>query len=337
MSTTSQRASVLSVIVGLTFGCGGEIPTMPGTTQSQTSGLGQCVPPPANLAAWWRAEGDANDTTLGNNGTILNVGFAPGEVGQAFSFSGTGSQVSIATPNFETPNTGFTVEGWVSPTSLGSCSALTCNTIAHREKSMASRTWWLGIDGASIRFLILRTAPNSGAGDVSSPAVVTAGSFQHIAASYDGNTVKLYRNGILVAAQIVGPANFNTGDPINIGIENLTVSGIVDQLGGLIDELSIYNRALSDIEIAAIFGGGIAGKCPPAIIGADAGVPADAGIVPVYEDDYEQEDQSGNGEDYNSHRRNRHHHNGRHDNEHNGRYGNGHHDDGHHDDGHLER
>jgi hypothetical protein len=295
------------------------------------------------------------------------VGFAPGEVGQAFSFAGTGSQVSIATPNFQTPNTGFTVEAWVNPTSLGTCPALTCNTVAHRERSMQSRTWWLGIDGPSIRFLILRTAPNSGAGDVSSPAVVTTGSFQHVAATYDGNSIKLYHNGVLVTTQVVGAANFNTGDPINIGIENLTVSGTVDPFRGLIDELSIYNRALSDSEITAIVGAGTSGKCPPVVPG-DGGVPpadggvvpadggvvppdggvvpadggvvgGDCGVVPEDDDDNEYEDEDYNGRDYHGRNSNGRRHNARgrdrycHNVQNNGNYNNGRHDDGDHDDG----
>ncbi len=47
----------------------------------------QCTPHPANLVSWWPAEGDANDLIGNNNGTLVGpVTFAPGEVGQAFSF-----------------------------------------------------------------------------------------------------------------------------------------------------------------------------------------------------------------------------------------------------------
>src|ERR1700736_5484712 len=120
MSTTNRHASVLFVLVGLTFGCGGQIGTIPEMpSQSRTQADDLCVQPPADLVGWWPAEGDANEVTGGNNGTIQSVAFAPGEVGQAFSFDGTGGQVSIGVPNFETPNTGFTVEAWINPTSLG--------------------------------------------------------------------------------------------------------------------------------------------------------------------------------------------------------------------------
>ena len=293
MSTTCRHASVLFVLVGLTLGCGGEIGTM-SEMQSQSSTQAQlCVAPPANLEAWWPAEGDANEMTGVNNGTIQGVAFAPGEVGQAFSYGGSGGQVSIGAPNFETPNTGFTVEAWINPTSLGLCSVNNCKTVVHRERDVSSRTWWLGVDGSSIRLLLFLAQPNGGWVDVFSPAVVTSGSFQHIAASYDGNTVTMYYNGSLVATQVVGPANFNKGDPINIGSENLAANGTYDSFAGLIDELSIYSRALSGSEVAAIFGAGTAGKCQTSIVGG--------------EDPDDQEDENNDGHRHHGHHHNRHH------------------------------
>jgi hypothetical protein len=112
----------------------------------------------------------------------------------------------------------------------------------------------------------------------------------------------MYYNGSLVATQVVGPANFNKGDPINIGIENLAANGSYDSFAGLIDELSIYGRALSGSEIAAIFGTGTAGKCHPSIVGG--------------EDPDDQEDENNDGH---------HHHNGHHDDDdHDGHHHHGH-------------
>jgi hypothetical protein len=122
------------------------------------------------------------------------------------------------------------------------------------------------LDNGSIRFVLLLQRPNGGRADVSSgPSLVTVGSYQHLAASYDGNNIKLYYNGTLATNQLVGTANFNTGDPINIGVENLAAAGAIFPFKGMVDELSIYNRALSDQEIASIFGAGTAGKCRPGV------------------------------------------------------------------------
>src|SRR5262249_21652874 len=84
-------------------------------------------------------------------------------------------------------------------------------------------------------------------------------------------------NGTLATTQLAGPANFNIGDAINIGMENLTTAGDFDLFKGEVDELSVYNRALSDQEIAAIFGAGSAGKCKPGAPVVDAGSPPSGG------------------------------------------------------------
>ena len=44
-----------------------------------------CLTPPAGLVAWYAGEGDANDSINSNQGNLSGgLGFAPGEVGQAF-------------------------------------------------------------------------------------------------------------------------------------------------------------------------------------------------------------------------------------------------------------
>jgi hypothetical protein len=241
-----------------------------------------CVPTPSGLVGWWPGELNAIDIAGGNNGTIQGaLGFAPGKVGQSFSSNGTGGMVAVGVPHFPTPNTGFTVEAWVNPATLGYCFQNRCRSIAHRELNLSSRTWWLGLEGPWIRFLLFLSPPISGRVDLWSPALVVPGAFQHVAASYDGNTIRLYYNGALVTTQLVGPANFSTNDPVNIGSENLTVDGNYDPFDGTIDELSIYNRALTDVEIADIVNAGTAGKCLPG---------------PVPEPDGEVDGQNNNGQ-----------------------------------------
>ena len=222
-----------------------------------------CVPPPSGMVSWWPGDGNANDIQDGNNGTLVNgATFAAGKVGQAFSFDGIDDQVSVGVPNFETPNTGFSIDAWIAPDTIAPLSQF--QTIVHRETNYSSsRTWWLGVDGAGIRFVLFltATAPNENRVDVIAPSVVRTGVFQHVVAVYDGSTASLYYDGVLVKSQVVGSANFNTGDPINLGREDLGVGVTFNPFDGLIDEVEIYNRALSATEIAAIFNAGSAGKC----------------------------------------------------------------------------
>src|SRR5579871_3823963 len=72
----------------------------------------------SGLIGWWPAEGNADDISGGNNGTVgSEVTFAPGKVGQGFSFAGIpfqspGSVVTVP----DAPDLGLTavtIEGWI--------------------------------------------------------------------------------------------------------------------------------------------------------------------------------------------------------------------------------
>ena len=59
-----------------------------------------CTLPPTGLVSWWPGDGNADDIEDGNDGTLLGgVTFAPGLVGQAFSFDGVDAFVSIHNPS----------------------------------------------------------------------------------------------------------------------------------------------------------------------------------------------------------------------------------------------
>src|SRR5437016_4264993 len=79
----------------------------------------QCVAPPAGLISWWPGDGNALDLQGGNNGTLKNgATFAPGLVGQAFSFDGIDGYLDYGTQsnlNFAA-GSAFTIDGWVKTT-----------------------------------------------------------------------------------------------------------------------------------------------------------------------------------------------------------------------------
>jgi trimeric autotransporter adhesin len=73
-----------------------------------------CVVAPAGITGWWKADGNATDVTGLYNGTLGgDTTFAPGQVGQAFSFDGTQS------PYVALPAGAFPAEPSASPFSFG--------------------------------------------------------------------------------------------------------------------------------------------------------------------------------------------------------------------------
>ena len=61
----------------------------------------------------WHGEGDAADSRVMLNGLSEAVGFAPGISGQAFSFDGVQSRITIPDSDLLKLTESFTIEGWV--------------------------------------------------------------------------------------------------------------------------------------------------------------------------------------------------------------------------------
>jgi hypothetical protein len=87
----------------------------------------------------------------------------------------------------------------------------------------------------------------------------------HVAATYDGGTSTLYVNGqLLNRARGNGPAQTDTYD-LFIGRPPEPDSGWHYAWPGMLDEVTLYSRALSAGEIQSIYNAGSAGKCKPPI------------------------------------------------------------------------
>ena len=92
------------------------------------------------------------------------------------------------------------------------------------------------------------------------------GQFYHVAGTYDGTTMNLYVDGVLEASRSVGlTVPYTSSLTWNIGVTALKFRPPNNTFArtwvGLIDEVEIFNRALSQSEIQDIFNAGSAGKC----------------------------------------------------------------------------
>ena len=106
LSLVSSLASALVVSALITF--------VATNTRADT-----CVAPPPGLVGWWPGDGNANDIVGGNNGTLQGaVTFAPGMVGQAFSFDGS-SYVDASDSNLPVDDSSATISAWIKTTQTG--------------------------------------------------------------------------------------------------------------------------------------------------------------------------------------------------------------------------
>jgi len=213
-----------------------------------------------SLVALWPGECNANDVAGTNNGVLVNgVTFASGMVGQGFSFNGVNSYVQIADSPSLNPTDEFTIELWYKDTgSAGSCYGL----VSKRPLAPGACNYdiqiMLGNPGSlNVNF----EESTSGTFQISrySPAPV-AGVFHHVAATFQQSTaaqveVKTFIDGQLVkTATLLGNlANTVNNLPVTIGCDSPSGG---DFINGIIDEVSIYNRALTASEIQADYEAG---------------------------------------------------------------------------------
>jgi uncharacterized delta-60 repeat protein len=227
------------------------------------------VAAPEGLTNWWPADNSPADIAGQGAGVAFGgVGYAPGEVGQAFNFNGNGSGQYVAVTGNSIIQGPRTIEGWVNPNPNPNhgYGIYGLPIITFGFGTSAGDTF--GIAGA----LILGAPSPSGCyglyvQDVStesyyvSTATVTPGVWNHVALTYDGQTVRFFING-QAAGQVEDHLNAYPLNIATIGGNTTTThnENSQDSFSGEIDELSLYNRALSAQEIQSIFQAGPDGK-----------------------------------------------------------------------------
>lgn len=227
-----------------------------------------CVEPRSGLVSWWSGDGNADDIRDSNEGTLQNgATFAPGKVGQAFNFDGVNDEVRVPYAANLNPTQALTLGAWVNASSL--TNAANGGYLGIVSMSEGQRAYTLGFTGTGGNHV--GTAGNVhlegyGLGSAwrTSAAVISPGQWYHIAGVIEPSTnrFEIYVNGVLQT-----PVN-SRGAPQLFSVSNVPFRiGSSDpgrwqyNFAGLIDEVEIYNRALSASEIQAIFLAGSAGKC----------------------------------------------------------------------------
>lgn len=247
---------------GCTVACYGVVELSSSTEPPPT-----CVPPPSGMVSWWPGEGNLNDIVGTNHGTSKNgAGFSAGKVGQAFSFDGVDDYVLVPDAADLDITTGITIDAWINPSRVDQIDG--APVLAKGPGT--SEAYAFDLASQSLRFYFRDAF--SGVDNYHAAQVINwltadkVGVWTHVAASYDAATGNLavYVNGVQ-AATASAPAGTlirTSDDPVSIASRQGSPGiGYDRNFAGQLDEVEIYNRALSQAEIQAIFLAGSAGKC----------------------------------------------------------------------------
>ncbi len=201
------------------------------------------VIPASGIVSWWTGDATADDVIGSSNGILVNgTSIGQGKVSGALSFDGTDDYVELPTMNLG--NT-FSVEFWMYPTSTYAPQNLVSNSASggnYGELLLVgngtSLSYWLGGEKA-------RTPSGS----------IEQNKWSHVGLTHDGYKTRLYINGVLQGTSDPYLMTFN--NPLRLGA---TFDNSLSKFKGLLDEVSLYDRALSDVELLAIVGAGSSGK-----------------------------------------------------------------------------
>ena len=229
-------------------------PTNAAIVDSSGTGTIEDDDAPASLISYWAAENDGLDSAGSNDGTLVSgAAYAPGQIGQAFAFDGVDDRVLIPDDPSLHLTASMTIEGWVRVDAFP--------TIGH------GLILFRGDDRGGLDPYQLTTTTNGEirfgvsalTGGTSVFAPMPQGEFVHVAATLDDATgdMSLYLNGALAAHQVTSIRPFQGLDPNSnpgIGIGNhggYPTTPHNFPFNGLIDELKVYDQALSAADVLA--------------------------------------------------------------------------------------
>ncbi len=242
------------------------------------AGMAAANPADSLVAAWLFDEGigaNVRDSSgLGHNGVFHNPKWARGKYGFAVDIiPGEGSYVEVESTPALSPSSEMTITAWIYLNRLTGTDEVCLSWPADGCQLFNSRIIQAGtydpgrlaygIEDNHYRLLfefgnfIFQVGPNANPNSVSIPMadVMRAGEWIHIAGVYTGDRIKLYINGELVASEassgnIVQPPQ----NRLFIGTKSPQApSG--DTWNGRLDEVAIFNKALTADEIKQVMQG----------------------------------------------------------------------------------
>ncbi len=201
----------------------------------------------------YQFEGNANDTgSAVANGTLVNSPtFTTGRVGQAVNLAGgaggSASQHVSLPAGIVNGMTNFTIAAWVKLDTTGSW-----RRIFDFGAGTTTNMFLVPTSGSTIRFAIT-TSGSGGEQRINGTAALPTGVWKHVAVTRNGNTGTLYVDGVQVGtntSMTLSPSSL--GNTTNNWLGRSQYSGDA-YLDGQLDEVRIYNRALSASEVLALF------------------------------------------------------------------------------------
>jgi hypothetical protein len=202
------------------------------------------------LVAWYPFNGNANDSSgHGHNGTIYGATLTAdrfGNANSAYIFNGINNYIEVPYNLELNPTNAITISAWIKAYNLGWDSY--SNYIVSTEQNSPNNGYSLRGGAKSVTIMI------SGGGSwytaQSTYGTVDTGAWYHLVGVYNGSGLLLYLDGSLSASTSYGGGITASTGPLLIGT---SPGSFLRWFNGIIDDIRLFNRALSDSEIVALY------------------------------------------------------------------------------------
>lgn len=202
----------------------------------------------------------ADSSSNGNHGTLTGSGVTHSTLlpptscfvnTHSLAFDGSGGYVGIADNASMDPTNAISISFWMNPDTVNNGYQ---HIVFKQGPVVTSYGVWLNDD-----HIYMEDNDDSVRG-MNSNSTVTAGAWHYITVTYDGTTQSLYIDGVLDNSQVIpGITLTYTNSPVKIGSGDYN-----NPFAGYVDDLRIYNRALTASEITDMAAGG----CGPGVVAA---------------------------------------------------------------------
>ena len=230
--------------------------TVTSSPVQMTVSNGGTAPPSGLVGAWSFDEGNGtvveDRSGAGNDGTVSGASWTTaGRHGGALDFDGVDDWVTVAdAPSLDLTGP-MTLQAWVKPDTLG-----TWDSIVMKEAP------------GDLSYALYATSSSTsrvpggwlGSSSVWGPWLLPTTAWSHVTFTYDGAVLRLYLNGVLGLSSARTKTVVPSSDPLRIGGSGEWLDEFFD---GKIDDVRIYNRALSAAELSADMSKGVGTTAAP--------------------------------------------------------------------------
>ena len=205
-----------------------------------------------NLVAYYKLDGNSNDSVGSNNGTDSNISYSSAKINNGAVFSGSSSKISLGNVLGSTFTSSFTVCAWVKPSSLSSPFGILSKTANNIPKPID-----IHIGTAGQINVVLGNGGNYGYFSTETNTVSINNEY-FIVVTWNG---QLNNSSVSVSVNNISKSFTQAASFFNVGngTDNLMFGQRSDNsyvTNGWQDEIGIWSRVLTTDEISQLYNGG---------------------------------------------------------------------------------